>query len=127
MPQRILRRLPLAAAAITTCLVIAPVAAADGPECDIILPAADQLERAFNQVRYGAAMPPNMGVRIQTAESPLFGLSSPAAVDLRLWSSTLASETNGVNPYRPPGPQQLASDLRQARQQLAAAREYCAP
>ncbi|OHV01578.1 hypothetical protein [Mycobacterium talmoniae] len=109
------------AAAITWALT-APAAVAQDPECDIILPAANRLEAAFNLIT--ADPPPNVGTQVQTAQSPLFGLTSPAAIDLRLWSSTVADQLNGTNPYHAAD---LDSDLRHARQELVEARQYCAP
>ncbi|MEZ0362561.1 hypothetical protein ACAG26_02470 [Mycobacterium sp. pUA109] len=108
--------------AAATCLVGAPLAAAQDPECDVIVPAADRLETAFNLIT--ADPPPNLGTQVQTAQSPLFGLTSPAAIDLRIWSSTVADQLNGANPYHAAG---LDSDLRHARQALVEAREFCAP
>jgi hypothetical protein len=67
-----------------------------------------------------------VALQISNATSPLFGLSSPAAVDLRLWSSTLAAHVNDSDPYDPATPTKVVSDLQRARQQLAAARRYCA-
>lgn len=123
--SRLLRGLPLAGAVIAACLWSAPAAAADDPECDIILPAADDLEAVFDQIRPGRMPVQGTEAQIVAAQSPLFGLTSPAAVDLRLWSSTLAAEVNRVNPYRPAGPARIAADLSQARRQLAAARQFC--
>jgi hypothetical protein len=113
--------LALVAAAVTMGLVSAPVATAQDPECDIILPAADKLEKAFDQ-----PAAPNAGIAINIAESLLFGLTSPAAIDLRLWSSRLAAHINPVSAYDAASPDQIAHDLQQAREQLAAARQYCA-
>lgn len=120
-----LPRTLLAGTVVAVSLLSAPAAVADDPECDIITPAADQLELAFNRIQPGIVAPPGTEGSIVNAARPLFGLISPAAVDLRLWSSTLAAEVNRTNPYRPAGPGQIADDLRQARQQLAAARQYC--
>jgi hypothetical protein len=39
----------------------------------------------------------------------------------------LASQIDASDPYRPASPEQLASDLAKARQQVAVARAYCAP
>lgn len=115
-------RISAVTAAAILALAGAPTAAAQDPECDIIMPAADRLETVFNQVSAGA--PPKAGIQVQIAESPLFGLTSPAAIDLRLWSGTVADQLNGANPYHTAD---LGTDLDQARQRLAAAREYCAP
>lgn len=122
---RILLALPLPVTAITICLVTAPVATARDPECDIILPAADRLEQAFDLVSL-STMQSGAGVQINNAESPLFGLNTAAAVDLRIWSSTLASHINRASAYDAATPDQVASDLHQARRRLVAAREYCA-
>lgn len=119
-------RRALAAALIAVGLVGAPVAGADDPECAIMVPAADNLEQAFNRIEPGTIPAEGVEGAIVNAARPLFGLTSPAAVDLRLWSSTLAAEVNRVNPYRLAGPDQIAGDLHQARVQLAAARQYCA-
>lgn len=121
--RRTLRSLSLTAAAII-CLIAAPVAVAQDPECDLILPAADRLEKAFNLISPGGDAPLNAGTQVQIAASQLFGLTSPAAIDLRLWSSTVADQLNGTNPYHAAD---LVSDLRAARLQVAAARQYCAP
>lgn len=115
----------MALAAIAGGLLSAPAATAHDPECDIILPAADDLEAVFDQIRPGRMPVQGTEAQIVAAQSPLFGLTSPAAVDLRLWSSTLAAEVNRVNPYRPAGPDRIARDLAQARRQLTAARQYC--
>jgi hypothetical protein len=123
--RKILISLSLAAAIAAVCLLAAPVAAARDPECEIILPAADRLETAFNSVP-SAALQPDAGVRVSNAESPLFGLVSPAAIDLRLWSSTLALHINRASAYDAATPARIASDLQQARRQLVAARQYCA-
>ncbi|MEB3031991.1 hypothetical protein [[Mycobacterium] nativiensis] len=123
--RRLRRRATLAGAAVAALLVTAPTTAADDLECGIIMPAADQLEREFNRIRPGAAPPAGVEGGITHAASPLFGLTSPAAVDLRLWASTLAAEVNRTNPYRPADRGQIARDLEQARLALTAAREFC--
>jgi hypothetical protein len=125
--RRILLALPLPVTAIIVCLVTAPVAAARDPECDIILPAAGRLEQAFDLVSPSTTMQSGAGVQINNAESPLFGLTTPAAIDLRIWSSTLASHINRASAYDAATPDQVAHDLQRARQQLVAAREYCTP
>ena len=99
-----LPRVPLVVAGIAAYLLTAPAAGAADPECDIIVPAADRLEQAFNRIQPGTTAPPGVEGAIVNAARPLFGLTSPAAVDLRLWSSTLAAEVNRVDPYRPAGP-----------------------
>ena len=125
MHQRILS-VPLSVAAVTICLTAAPAAAAGDWECNIILPAADRLENGFNVVS-PSGTPSYVAGQIRNALAPLHGLRSPAAVDLRLRSDMLASQIDASDPYRPASPEQLASDLAKARQQLAAARAYCAP
>ena len=117
---------PLSIAAVTMCLTAAPVAAAGDEECNIILPAADRLENGFNLVS-PSGTPPYVAGQIRNALAPLHGLRSPAAVDLRLRSDMLASQIDASDPYRPASPEQIASDLAKARQQLATARAYCAP
>jgi hypothetical protein len=112
-------------AAVTMCLA-APTAAAGDGDCAVIMPAADRLENVFNLVSPSVAQPWLAG-QIRNALSPLQGLRSPAALDLRLRSDMLASQVDASDPYRPASPEQLASDLAKARQQLAAARAYCAP
>jgi hypothetical protein len=39
----------------------------------------------------------------------------------------LASQIDASDPYRPASPEQLASDLATAKQQVVTARDYCAP
>ncbi|OBK44571.1 hypothetical protein [Mycobacterium sp. 1081908.1] len=117
---------PLAVAAVTMCLAAAPTAAAGDGDCGVILPAADRLENVFNLVS-PSGTPPYLAGQIRNALSPLQGLRSPVALDLRLRSDMLASQIDASDPYRPPTPEQIASDLAKARQQLAAARAYCAP
>jgi hypothetical protein len=117
---------PLSIAAVTMCLTAAPVAAAGDEECNIILPAADRLENGFNLVS-PSGTPSYVAGQIRNALAPLHGLRSPAAVDLRIRSDMLASQIDASDPYRPASPEQIASDLAKARQQLATARAYCAP
>ena len=117
---------PLSIAAVTMCLTAAPVAAAGDEECNIILPAADRLENGFNLV-CPSGTPSYVAGQIRNALAPLHGLRSPAAVDLRIRSDMLASQIDASDPYRPASPEQIASDLAKARQQLATARAYCAP
>ena len=106
------------------CLTAASAAAAG--DWDIILPAADRLESGFNLVS-PSGTPPWVASQIRNALAPLHGLRSPAAVDLRIRSDMLASQIDASDPYRPASPEQIASDLAKARQQLATARDYCAP
>lgn len=125
MHRRILT-VPLAVAAVTMWLTAAAVAGADDSECPIILPAADRLQTEFDLVS-PTGTPPWVAGQIRNASSRLHGLISPAAVDLRLRSEMLASQIDASDPYRPASPEQLAGDLAKARQQLTAARDYCAP
>jgi hypothetical protein len=128
MLQRIRRILsvPLSVAVVTMCLTAAPVAAAGDGDCDVILPAADRLENGFDLVS-PSGTPAYVASQIRNALAPLHGLRSPAAVDLRIRSDMLASQIDASDPYRPASPEQIASDLAKARQQLATARAYCAP
>jgi hypothetical protein len=125
MHRRILS-VPLSVAAVTMCLTAAPAAAAGDQECNIILPAADRLENVFNLVS-PSGTPSYVAGQVRNALAPLHGLRSPAAVDLRLRSDMLASQIDASDPYRPPSPEQLASDLAKAKQQVVTARDYCAP
>ena len=125
MHRRILSA-PLAVAAVAMCLTAAPAAAAGDWECSIILPAADRLENGFNLVS-PSGTPSYVALQIRNALAPLHGLRSLAAVDLRVRSDMLASQIDASDPYRPANPEQLASDLAKARQNLATARDYCAP
>jgi hypothetical protein len=125
MLRRILSA-PLSVAAVTMCLTAPPARAAGDGECDIILPAADRLENAFNLVSTSGTAP-YVANQIRKAGSLLHGLTSPAAVDLRIRSEMLASQIDNSDPYRPASPEQLAGDLADARHQLVAARDYCAP
>jgi hypothetical protein len=124
MHRRILR-VPLAIAA-TMYLSTAPAAGADDNECGIILPVADQLQTALNQVSPSGA-PSWAAGPIRRAISPLHGLRSPAAIDLRLRSDMLASQIDNLDPFRPATADQFTSDLAKVNEQLATAREYCAP
>jgi hypothetical protein len=124
--HRRIHRVALSIAAVTMCLTAAPVAAAGDRECDIILPAADRLEDGFNVVS-PSGTPSYVASQIRNALAPLHGLRSPAAVDLRIRSDMLASQIDASDPYRPASPEQLASDLATAKQQVVTARDYCAP
>src|SRR3974390_2636298 len=128
MLRRIRRILsvPLSVAAVTMCLTAAPAAAAGDEECSVILPAADKLENAFNLVS-PSGTPSYVAGQVRNALAPLHGLRSPAAVDLRIRSDMLASQIDASDPSRPASPEQIAGDLAKARQQLATARDYCAP
>jgi hypothetical protein len=112
-------------AAVTICPTAAPVAAAAN-ECDIILPAADQLENGFNLVS-PSGTPPYVASQLRNALAPLHGLRTPAAVDLRIRSDMLASQIDASDPYRPASPDRIAGDLAKARELLATARAVCAP
>ena len=125
MHRRILS-VPLSVAAVTMCLTAAPVAAAGDEDCNIILPAADRLENVFDLIS-PSGTPSYVAGQVRNALAPLHGLRSPAAVDLRIRSDMLASQIDASDPYRPASPEQLATDLAKARQQLATARAYCAP
>jgi hypothetical protein len=122
MLQRI--GLILSVTAVTMCLTAAPAAAYN--DCDRILPATDRLDTQFNLVSPGST-PPWVASQIRNALAPLHGLRTPAAVDLRIRSDMLASSIDGSDIYRPTSPDQVAGDLAQARQLLAAARDFCAP
>ncbi len=125
MHRRILS-VPLSVATVLICLTAAHAAAAGDHECNIILPAADRLENAFNLVS-PSGTPSYVAGQVRNVLAPLHGLRSPAAVDLRIRSDMLASQIDASDPYRPASPEQLASDLAKARQQVATARAYCAP
>jgi hypothetical protein len=115
---------PFSVAAMAICLSAAPAVAGD--ECSVILPAADRLETVFYVVS-PSGTPSYMAGQVRKALSPLYGLRSPAAIDLRIRSDMVATQIDNSDPYRPASPDLLASDLAKARQLLAAAREYCAP
>ncbi len=125
MHRRILS-LPLALAAVLMWLTAVPAAAAGDQECNVILPAADRLEKGLNLVS-PSETPSYVAGQIRNALAPLHGLRSPAAVDLRIRSDMLASQIDASDPYRPASPERLAGDLAKARQQLVTARDYCAP
>jgi hypothetical protein len=115
---------PFSVAAAAICLTVAPSVA--GGECDVILPAADRLETVFNLIS-ASGTPPYVAGQVRKALSPLYGLRSPAAIDLRIRSDMVATQVDNSDPYRPASPDLLAGDLAKARQLLAGAREYCAP
>jgi hypothetical protein len=116
---------PFLVAAATICLTVVP-AAATSHECGIILPTSDRLQNEFKQIS-PSGTPSYVAGQIRSALSPLYGLRSPAAIDLRIRSDMLATQVDDSDPYRPANPDLLVSDLAAARQLLAAAREYCAP
>lgn len=124
MARRILG-VPLAIAA-AAMLTAAPAAAVGDWECGVILPAADRLENWFNVVS-PTGTPSWVAGQIRNALAPLHGVTVPAAIDLRIRSGMLASQIDASDPYRPANPEQLAGDLAEARRQLAAARDFCAP
>jgi hypothetical protein len=115
---------PSAVVAAAICFTVAPTAAAG--ECSAILPATDRLETVFRLVS-SSGTPPYVAGQIRKTLSPLYGLRSPAAVDLRIRSDMLATQVDNSDPYRPASPDLLAGDLAKATQLLAAARQYCAP
>lgn len=125
MHRRILC-VPLLAAAVLMGPTAGPAAAAVDAECSVIVPAADRLEGVFNLVS-PSGTPAYVASQVRNALAPLHGLKSPAAVDLRIRSDMLASQIDASDPYRPASPEQIAGDLAKARQQLATARDYCAP
>lgn len=114
--------LPFSVAAVAVCLTAAPAAAGD--ECGVLLPATDRLETVFYLVS-PSGTPSYVAGQVRKALSPLYGLRSPAAIDLRIRSDMVATQIDNSDPYRPASPDLLASDLAKARQLLAAAREYC--
>ncbi|MCV7219612.1 hypothetical protein [Mycolicibacterium elephantis] len=118
------RSLVLALAAACMHLTTAP-AAANADECSAILPVADRLQPELNQV-FPSGTAPYVAGRIRSALSPLYGLTSAAAVDLRIRSDMLAAQIDDSDPYRPARPDLLAGDLAKANELLAAARRYCA-
>ncbi len=121
MPRRILG-VPLSVAAVAMWLAAAPAAAGD--ECSVILPATDRLEAVFHAVT-PAETPSYVAGQVRKAISPLYGLRSPPAIDLRIRSDMLATQIDDSDPYRPASPDLLARDLAAARQLLAGARAFC--
>ncbi|WP_167104654.1 hypothetical protein [Mycobacterium sp. DL592] len=120
------RLLGVPLAALAMCLTAAPAVAAEAWECDIILPAADRIETALNMVS-PSGTPFYVAGQLRNALSPLYGLVVPESVDLRIRSTMVAAQIDNSDPYRPASPEQLASDLATARQNLSAARAVCAP
>ncbi|WP_231964557.1 MULTISPECIES: hypothetical protein [unclassified Mycobacterium] len=118
--------MPVSVAAVMMCPTAGPAAAAVDAECGVIVPAADRLENVFNLVS-PSGTPAYLASQVRNALAPLHGLKSAAAVDLRIRSDMLASQIDASDPYRPASPEQIAGDLAKARQQLATARDYCAP
>jgi hypothetical protein len=123
MHRRILAA-TFAVGAAAICVTAAPAVA--GGECGVILPATDRLEAFFN-VLSPSGTPSFVADQIRKALSPLYGLRSAPAIDLRIRSDMLATQVDNSDPYRPATPDLLASDLAKARQLLAAARDSCAP
>ncbi|MGY4868067.1 hypothetical protein [Mycolicibacterium elephantis] len=119
------RSLVLALAAACTWLTSTP-AVATADECSAILSVADRLEPQLNLVSPSGTAPYVAG-RIRSALSPLYGLKSAAAVDLRIRADMLAAQLDDSDPYRPASPDLVAGDLAKTNQLLAAARRYCAP
>lgn len=107
-------------------LTAAPAAAVGDWECGVILPVTDRLEPWFNAVS-PTGTPSWVAGQIRNALAPLHGVTVPAAIDLRVRSGMLASQIDGSDVYRPSNPEQLAGDLAEARRQLAASRDFCAP
>jgi hypothetical protein len=116
--------LPFAVGAAAICVAVAPAAA--GAECGVILPATERLEPLFNVVS-PTGTPAFVAGQIRKALSPLYGMKTAAAVDLRIRSDMLATQVDNSDPYRPASPGLLAGDLAKATQLLLAARQSCAP
>lgn len=91
-----------------------------------MMPAADRIETALNMVSPGGT-PFYVAGELRNALSPLYGLTVPSSIDLRIRSSLVAAQIDNSDPYRPASPEQLATDLAQARQNLDAVRADCAP
>ncbi|BBZ74791.1 hypothetical protein MANY_01280 [Mycolicibacterium anyangense] len=104
----------------------APAEAVEAWECDIMMPAADRIETALNMVSPNGT-PFYVAGQLRNALSPLYGLTAPTSVDLRIRSVLVAADIDNSDPYRPASPEQLATDLATARQDLAAVRADCAP
>lgn len=115
---------PFSVAAAAMCFTAAPAVAAD--DCGVILPATERLATVFTVIS-PSGTPPHVAGQIRKALSPLYGLRSPAAIDLRIRSDMLATQVDDSDPYRPATPELLTSDLTKATQLLIAARESCAP
>ncbi len=90
------------------------------------MPTTDRLGAVFSAIS-SSGPPPYVAGQIRQALAPLYGLRSPAAIDLRIRSDMVASQVDNSDPYRPARPELFASDFAKATQLLAAAREYCAP
>jgi hypothetical protein len=122
--HRRLLGMPFVAGAVAICFTTTPAVAAD--DCNVILPATDRLATVFNVIS-PSGTPPHVAGQIRKALSPLYGLRSPAAIDLRIRSDMLATQVDNSDPYRPATPELLTSDLTKATQLLLAARQSCAP
>lgn len=120
------RLLGVPLAALAMCLPAAPVLAAEAWECDIIIPAADHIEAALNTIS-PSGTPFYVAGQLRNALSPLYGLTVPESVDLRIRSTMVAAQIDNSDPYRPASPEQLATDLARAREHLAEVRAVCAP
>ncbi|PND57138.1 hypothetical protein CRM90_13425 [Mycobacterium sp. ENV421] len=117
---------PLLATTVLMGLIGAPTAAAGDNDCALLLPAADQLEAAFNEIT-PTGTPPWVAAQVRAPLSPLHNLSSPPGIDLRIRSNMVASQIDNGDPYRPATPERLAGDLAKARDLLVAVRDWCAP
>lgn len=115
---------PFSVAAAAIWLTAAPAVAGD--ECGVILPASDRLEMLLNLVSVSGT-PSYVASQVRKALSPLYGLRSPAAIDLRIRSDMVATQIDNSDPYRPASPDLLARDLAAARYLLTTARVSCAP
>ncbi|MCV7300787.1 hypothetical protein H7J93_14220 [Mycobacterium barrassiae] len=113
---------PLSVAVLAIWLAAAPAAAGD--ECSVILPASDQLETVLHAVT-PEGTPSYVAGQVRKAVSPLYGLRSPAAIDLRIRSDMLAAQIDNSDPYRPASPDLFVRDLAAERQLLAGARAFC--
>jgi len=116
--------IPVVVGAVAICLTAAPARAGD--ECGVVMPATDRLGAVLSGISLSGT-PPYVAGRIRKALSPLYGLRSPTAIDLRIRSDMLAAQIDNSDPYRPASPDLLAGDLATATQLLAAARQSCTP
>lgn len=124
--RRRLLCVPLTTAALVLFLPAAPATAVEAWECDIMVPAADRIETALNMVS-PSGTPFYVAGQLRNALSPLYGLTVPSSIDLRIRSDMVAAQIDNSDPYRPASPEQMASDLAKARQNLVAVRADCAP
>jgi hypothetical protein len=123
MNRRILG-LPFAVGTMAICVTAAPAVAGD--ECGVIQPATDRLGPLLDVVS-PSGTPAFVADQIRKALSPLYGLRSAPAIDLRIRSDMLATQVDNSDPYRPASPELVAGDLAKARQLLATAQTYCTP